>query len=98
MLYQGPFSTEFYRQLYGVVHKEFRARKLRKALWGSFSRDHTLSWRIRFHYLERIFFNLASLPLARRKLNRLAARSGSGLRALPHMPPRAATTPTPQDE
>ena len=98
MLYQGPFSTEFYRQLYGVAHKEFRARKLWKALRGSFGRDHTLSWRIRFHYLERIFFNLASLPLARRKLNRLATHSGSGLRSLPHMLPRAASTPTPQDE
>jgi anaerobic magnesium-protoporphyrin IX monomethyl ester cyclase len=27
MLYRGPFSTEFYRKLHSVVHKEFRARK-----------------------------------------------------------------------
>ncbi|HEX6035212.1 MAG TPA: radical SAM protein, partial [Anaerolineales bacterium] len=32
MLYQGPFSTEFYRKLHGVVHKEFRARKAWKSL------------------------------------------------------------------
>ena len=40
MFYQGPFSTEFYRQLYGVAHKEFKPRKLWKALRGSFKRDH----------------------------------------------------------
>lgn len=27
ILYRGPFSTRFYRQLYGVVHKEFRLRR-----------------------------------------------------------------------
>ncbi|HVA85306.1 MAG TPA: radical SAM protein, partial [Candidatus Saccharimonadales bacterium] len=27
MLYHGPFSTRFYRQLHGVVHKEFRLRR-----------------------------------------------------------------------
>ncbi len=32
MLYQGPFPTEFYRQLHTVVHKEYRARKTWRAL------------------------------------------------------------------
>jgi anaerobic magnesium-protoporphyrin IX monomethyl ester cyclase len=27
MLYRGPYSTDFYRQLHQVVHKEFRLRK-----------------------------------------------------------------------
>jgi anaerobic magnesium-protoporphyrin IX monomethyl ester cyclase len=27
MLYEGPFSTEYYRQLHRVVHKEFRLRR-----------------------------------------------------------------------
>jgi len=27
MLYQGPFSTRYYRRLHGVVHKEFRLRQ-----------------------------------------------------------------------
>jgi anaerobic magnesium-protoporphyrin IX monomethyl ester cyclase len=31
MLYQGPFSTEFYRKLHRVVHREFRARKAWKS-------------------------------------------------------------------
>jgi radical SAM superfamily enzyme YgiQ (UPF0313 family) len=30
MLYQGPFATEFYRQLHTVVHKDYRSRKT----WG----------------------------------------------------------------
>ncbi|PJF39154.1 MAG: radical SAM protein, partial [Phototrophicales bacterium] len=32
MLYQGPYSTAFYRQLHKVVHKEFRARQTAQAL------------------------------------------------------------------
>lgn len=32
MLYQGPFTTEFYRQLHTVVHKEYRSRKTLMAL------------------------------------------------------------------
>jgi radical SAM superfamily enzyme YgiQ (UPF0313 family) len=32
MLYRGPFSTDFYRKLHQVVHKEFRARKAWSAL------------------------------------------------------------------
>jgi anaerobic magnesium-protoporphyrin IX monomethyl ester cyclase len=27
MLYQGPFATEFYRQLHTVIHKDYRSRK-----------------------------------------------------------------------
>lgn len=34
MLYRGPFSTRYYRQLHGVLHKEFRAQKAR---WWLFS-------------------------------------------------------------
>lgn len=33
MLYQGPFATEFYRQLHTVVHKDFRSRRTWQALW-----------------------------------------------------------------
>jgi hypothetical protein len=32
MLYHGPFTTAFYRQLHVVLHKEFRARKAWAAL------------------------------------------------------------------
>lgn len=32
MLYQGPFHTEFYRQLHTVVHKDYRSRKFAREL------------------------------------------------------------------
>ncbi|NOG51487.1 MAG: hypothetical protein HND48_20225 [Chloroflexi bacterium] len=32
MLYRGPFTTVFYRQLHTVIHKEYRARKTWAAL------------------------------------------------------------------
>ena len=32
MLYQGPYTTEFYRQLHTVLHKEFRSTKTWHAL------------------------------------------------------------------
>jgi radical SAM superfamily enzyme YgiQ (UPF0313 family) len=39
MLYRGPFTTEFYRKLHQVVHKEFRGRKAWNALrnWPIFA-------------------------------------------------------------
>jgi len=84
MLYQGPFSTEFYRKLHSVIHKEFRARKAWKSLKST--RD-----------LARLGYNLLTLPVARLQLNRLAASQNHVL-SLPHMPHDAAATPTPQDE
>jgi anaerobic magnesium-protoporphyrin IX monomethyl ester cyclase len=84
MLYQGPFSTEFYRKLHSVVHKEFRARKAWKSLKNA--RD-----------VARLGYNLLTLPIARIKMNRLAS-SQNGRLTLPHMPHEAAATPTPQEE
>jgi anaerobic magnesium-protoporphyrin IX monomethyl ester cyclase len=84
MLYQGRFSTEFYRKLHSVVHKEFRARKARNSMKGV--RD-----------LARWVYNLMTLPIARLQLNRLASFPQTGLR-LPHMTHEAAAIPTPQEE
>jgi len=84
MLYHGPFSTEFYRKLYSVIHKEFRARKAWKSLRNA--RDVT-----------RLSYNLLTLPIARMQLNRLASSQNGGL-TVPHMPHEAAATPTPQEE
>ena len=84
MLYRGPFPTDFYRKLHSVVHKEFRARKAWKSLKNG--RD-----------LVRMGYNLITLPVARIQLNRLASSSAAGL-TVPHMPPEAAATPTPQEE
>jgi anaerobic magnesium-protoporphyrin IX monomethyl ester cyclase len=84
MLYQGPFSTEFYRKLHSVVHKEFRARKAWKSLKSP--RD-----------IARLGYNLITLPIARKQLNRLASSQQEAL-MLPHMSHEAAATPTPQEE
>jgi anaerobic magnesium-protoporphyrin IX monomethyl ester cyclase len=84
MLYQGPFSTEFYRKLYSVVHKEFRARKAWKSL--KTPRD-----------MARFGYNLLTLPAARMQLNKLASAPQEAL-TLPHMSHEAAATPTPQEE
>lgn len=84
MLYQGPFSTEFYRKLHSVVHKEFRARKAWKSLKST--RD-----------ITRLGYNLLTLPIARLQLNRLAL-SQNGALTVPHMTHEAAATPTPQEE
>jgi anaerobic magnesium-protoporphyrin IX monomethyl ester cyclase len=83
MLYQGPFSTAFYRKLHSVVHKEFRARKAWKSLKSG--RD-----------VIRLSYNLFTLPIARLQLNRLAA-SHKSILAVPHMSHEDAATPTPQD-
>jgi radical SAM superfamily enzyme YgiQ (UPF0313 family) len=84
MLYQGPFSTEFYRKLHSVVHKEFRARKAWKSLKST-------------HDITRLGYNLLTLPIARMQLNRLAS-SHQEVLTLPHMTHEAAATPTPQEE
>ena len=84
MLYQGPYSTEFYRKLHSVVHKEFRARKA----WNSLRsvRD-----------VARLGYNLITLPVARLQLDQLAA-SNKKAWIVPHMPHEDAATPTPQEE
>lgn len=72
MLYRGPFRTEFYRQLHTVVHKEFRARRTWQALWrGKINMAQIQSWR----RLGAMVYHTVTLPIARRKLNRLAQPS-----------------------
>ncbi|MCB0020659.1 MAG: B12-binding domain-containing radical SAM protein [Anaerolineales bacterium] len=89
MLYEGPFSTAFYRQLHVVLHKEFRARKgwrrLRAGQQPAPLRE-----------VLAIFYRLATLPAARWRLNKLARQSSSSLAAAPHMSLRDAATPSPQ--
>jgi anaerobic magnesium-protoporphyrin IX monomethyl ester cyclase len=84
MLYRGPFSTEFYRKLHSVVHKEFRARKAWKSLRST-------------REIGRLGYNLLTLPVARFQLNRLAS-SPTGMLTVPHLPHETAATPTPQEE
>ncbi len=98
MLYHGPFSTTFYRQLHRVVHKEFRARKAWLAVKGETSSGSRITWQERLRSLARFAYNALSLPFARWQLNRLAASSPDAIEALPHMAPEAAASPTPQEK
>jgi anaerobic magnesium-protoporphyrin IX monomethyl ester cyclase len=98
MLYQGPFSTAFYRQLHVALHKEFRSRKGWRDLRAAARHPRTL----RPHHFRRalgVVYNMATLPLARRRLDRLAAipTNAGGIGPLPPtMTPEAAGQPSPQ--
>ena len=96
MLFQGTFSTAFYRKLHSVVHKEFRARKAWLALNGS--SGEAAGWRARGKLLLRWVYNLLTLPVARIQLNLLGSQSNRDASFLPHLAPEAAARPTPQDE
>jgi anaerobic magnesium-protoporphyrin IX monomethyl ester cyclase len=97
MLYQGPFSTVFYRQLHLVVHKEFRARKAWLRLTGESQTGRRPSWRERVRSLAKFAYYSFSLPPARWRLNRLAT-STEKVEPPPHMAPEAAARPTPQEK
>lgn len=86
MLYQGSFSTAFYRKLHTVVHKEFRIRKARKSLRQGFQRRQLL----------RLIFHSLTLPAARWQLRRSAKPTDTPL-AISHMPHEQAARPTPQE-
>jgi anaerobic magnesium-protoporphyrin IX monomethyl ester cyclase len=97
MLYRGPFSTEFYRQLHTVLHKEFRLRKA----WQKLSSFKT--WQVDpksgLKALRSFVYNLSSLPFSRLQLDRLAISSPLGLnRILPHLSVASAAEPSPQEE
>src|SRR5262249_25942339 len=92
MLYKGPYTTEFYRQLHIVLHKEFRARKY----WAELTHLPRHPQRFRKHHLRRaavMVYHTLSLPLERYRLNRLQKRSHTGFGPLPPgMQPEAAAT------
>ena len=98
MLYQGPFSTHFYRALHRVVHKEFRARKAWQALEIFLRRRSGQTWQVALQQAARLVASLVTLPWARWQLGRLADQSTHALKVLPHMSPEAAAFPSPQDE
>jgi anaerobic magnesium-protoporphyrin IX monomethyl ester cyclase len=79
MLYQGPFRTEFYRQLHTVVHKDYRSRKTWHELGALLKRPTALRGAHLKHIASMIYHRL-TLPAARVKLDHLAR--------LPHQPTR----------
>ncbi|MEX1248379.1 MAG: radical SAM protein [Anaerolineales bacterium] len=90
MMYNGPFATEFYRQLHVVLHKEFRARKTRGQL--------AAGGKVSLRRLLALPHQSATLPFARWKLNRLAKLPHRGIDPLPPaLDPESAARPTPQN-
>lgn len=95
MMYQGPFTTAFYRQLHLVLHKEFRSRKAINE-WQRLLAGQS---RFRSHHLRELVatpYRLLTLPLARGRLKRLAAIPHQGLAPLPHISLEEAARPSPQ--
>jgi radical SAM superfamily enzyme YgiQ (UPF0313 family) len=96
MLYQGPFTTAFYRQLHDVVHAEFRSRRAQADVAAAVRRPATLRPR-HARRLAAATWHRARLPALRRRLDRLASTPTRGPGPLPPALGRdAASTPTPQ--
>jgi anaerobic magnesium-protoporphyrin IX monomethyl ester cyclase len=98
MLYRGPFTTAFYRQLHVVLHKEFRARQT----WDELRRMLRRPAGLRLSHLRRtagLIYRLATLPLSRLQLERLARVPHEGVGPLPPgMTLEEAAKPTPQSD
>lgn len=97
MMYRGPFTTAFYRQLHSVLHKEFRSRKALAAWREALRNPRTLS---AHHVREAVatVYRLLTLPLARLKLDRLAQiPHEANVSASAHMSLEEASRPTPQN-
>jgi anaerobic magnesium-protoporphyrin IX monomethyl ester cyclase len=96
MLYAGPFSTAFYRQLHTVLHKEFRARRH----WTELKRLARHPAGLEKADLRRataMIYHTATLPGARWRLKRLQASGFAAAGPLPPaLDPQAAATPSAQ--
>jgi hypothetical protein len=96
MMYTGPFSSDFYRKLHTVLHKEYRASKIWRSLRSGTGQQAPAS---RARGAASMLYNLATLPIERRKLEMLARRPNPSPLALPRiLSPEAAATPSAQAE
>ena len=95
MMYAGPFTTDFYRQLHRVLHTEFRARKVARQLL-ELGRS---PWRLRGRHIVKaggVLYRWARLPVERIRLDRLARRPHEGIGPLPpRMTAEEAAVPSP---
>jgi anaerobic magnesium-protoporphyrin IX monomethyl ester cyclase len=98
MMYGGPFTTDFYRQLHTVLHKEFRARKYLKNL--KLLLRHPAEFKpVHIRQTAAMVYHAASLPYERSRLNRLENLSQRGIGPLPPgMSAEEASRPSPQGE
>ncbi len=95
MLYQGPFTTAFYRHLHTLVHTEYRARKA----WWTFSGIALQPWQWRpahFVDLAKSIVRVLRLPKLRRQLDQLAQIPHDSVLLPQPMPLEDAATPSPQ--
>jgi anaerobic magnesium-protoporphyrin IX monomethyl ester cyclase len=98
MLYRGPYTTAFYRQLHTVLHKEFRMRKYWAEL-KHLARHPRGFQKKHLRYTGAMVYHAVTLPWERHRLNQLEKQPQMGLRPLPPgLSPEAAATPTPQPE
>jgi anaerobic magnesium-protoporphyrin IX monomethyl ester cyclase len=99
MLYAGPFSTTFYRQLHITLHKEFRSRKTWRKLIGKAPKTHLIDEKpLSVRDILAMVYHTATLPLARRKLKSLESAPHVGISAIGGgMDYASASVPSPQD-
>jgi radical SAM superfamily enzyme YgiQ (UPF0313 family) len=98
MLYQGPYTTTFYRQLHKVLHKEFRIRRYRVELKQALRHPRAFS-RKHLRRMAAMTYNTMTLPFARHRLNRLEKQHHFNLSALaPGLNQEAAAIPSSQAE
>jgi radical SAM superfamily enzyme YgiQ (UPF0313 family) len=74
MLYQGPFTTAFYRQLHTVVHKDYRSRRTAQTLKQLIRQPSAL----RPSHLRdtaAMLYHRLTLPAALRQLDHLAQQA-----------------------
>jgi anaerobic magnesium-protoporphyrin IX monomethyl ester cyclase len=99
VMYSATYAPAFYRDIHGVVHHEFRARRLAEAM-APLAKE---PWRVRPADLRRAaawLYNRGALSISRTRLRQSAERSAhtAPVAIVPSMSPRAASTPTRQDE
>ena len=96
MMFVGTFATAFYRQLYRVVHKEFRARTAARRLFGVPTARSSDGGRLRL--AGAALYHGATWPFERFWLDRLTRRpAGPSPVVHPGLTPREAAEPTPQE-
>ena len=105
MLYQGPFSTTFYRQLHTVIHKQFRLQKGWERLLDRFmsrSNKTALAEHKRpalIHSLVLLFYYGITLIPAHLKLLWLEHLPHQGIKVIPlGMGTDSASQPSPQPD
>jgi anaerobic magnesium-protoporphyrin IX monomethyl ester cyclase len=95
ILYQGPFVSEFYRQLHTVLHKEFRSQKGVAVLKKVLRDPAQFRWR-HMREIIAILYRKGTLPRDRARLDQLEKIPVEGAQPPIHMSLREAALPSPQ--